>query len=76
LNNPITSITEAGFWLLESDKEYFVSFADYPVFKHATIEQVFAVKRIAPGHYHWSALDADVELEALDNPERFPLIYQ
>jgi hypothetical protein len=76
LISDITSITKDGFWLLVEDKEYFVAFADYPVFKRATVEQILAVKRIATGHYHWQAFDADIELEALENPERFPLIYR
>lgn len=72
----VTGITKDRFWLLAENKEYFVSFAEYPVFTRATLDQIFAVKRIAPGHYYWSALDADVELDALENPERFLLIYR
>ena len=72
----VTGITEDGFRLLAENKEYFVSFAEYPVFTRATVDQIFAVKRIAPGHYNWTALDADIELDALENPERFPLIYR
>jgi hypothetical protein len=74
--NEVTSIGEAGFWLLADDREYFVPFADYPVFKNATVEQIFRVERIAPGHYSWPLLDADIELEALEQPEKFPLIYR
>lgn len=25
---------------------------------------------------HWEALDIDVELDALENPEKYPLIYR
>ena len=30
-------------------------------------------KSPAPGLLHWEALNADIELEALEYPERFPL---
>ncbi len=74
--NEITNVSSQGFWLLADDREYFVPFADYPVFQSATITQVFNMRRIAPGQYHWPDLDADVELEALEHPEHFPLIWR
>ncbi len=58
------------------DAEYFVPFDDYPVFRKATVEQIFGVQRIGPDHFHWPALDADVELEALEHPERYPLVWK
>ena len=76
LRNEVTSISAQGFWLLVENREYFVPFQDYPVFKNATIEQIFTIKQLAPGQYHWPLLDADVELEALEHPEQFPLMYQ
>ena len=75
-DNEVTSIGATGFWLLVEDKEYFVPFADYPVFQTATIEQIFNVERLGPGQFHWPAVDADVELDALENPDQFPLIWR
>jgi hypothetical protein len=72
----VTRIATTGFWFLVDDHEYFVPFADYPVFRTATVEQIFAVERVGPGQYHWPALDADVELEALEHPDRFPLVWR
>ncbi len=40
------------------------------------LEQIFDVQRIGPGQYHWPSLDADVELEALEHPEHYPLIWR
>lgn len=74
--NEITNISAQGFWLLVENQEYFIPFKDYPVFKGATIEQIFSIKQIAPGQLHWPLLDADVELEALEHPESFPLMYR
>jgi hypothetical protein len=76
LVNEVTNISAKGFWLLVENREYFVPFADYPVFKSATIDQIFNFKRIGPRQYHWHDLDADVELDALEQPEQFPLLYR
>ena len=37
----ITNIEPLGFWVLVDDKEYFVPFADYPVFQGASLQQIF-----------------------------------
>jgi hypothetical protein len=36
----VTNIEPSGFWVLVDDQEYFISFADYPVFKDAQISQL------------------------------------
>jgi len=75
-SSPVTNITAHGFWLIADDAEYFVPFADYPVFAHATIEQIFAAQQQGPGQFHWPDLDADIELDALAQPEHYPLQWQ
>jgi hypothetical protein len=75
-DNEVTNIGATGFWLLVDDKEYFVPFADYPVFQTATIEQIFNVKRLGPRQFRWPTLDADIELDALENPDYFPLVWR
>ena len=75
-HSEVTNIGSAGFWLLVDDREYFVPFADYPVFKQATVEQIFGVQRLSPSQFHWPALDADVELDALEHPEHYPLVWR
>jgi hypothetical protein len=72
----VTNIGATGFWLLVDDKEYFVPFDDYPVFWDATVAQIYAVQRLGPTQFHWPELDADIELEALEYPERFPLVFR
>ena len=71
----VTNIAPHGFWLLVEDREYFVPFADYPLFRAATIAQIHAVRRTTPNQLHWPALDADIELEALAQPEHYPLMF-
>ena len=74
--NEVTSICSLGFWLLVDDVEYFVPFSEYPVFADATVAQIYQVQRLAPDQFHWPALDADIELGALEMPERFPLLFR
>ena len=72
----VTNISPFGIWILTNDKEYFISYKDYPVFKTATIKQIAEVSTDFSGNLHWEELDADIEFESLENPENYPLIYR
>ena len=69
----VTNIEKYGFWLLVDNKEYFILFEEYPVFKKATVDQTLNVIRIANSKFHWQELDADIELKALEHPEKIKL---
>ncbi len=69
----VTNIEPLGFWVLVDDREYFVPFADYQVFQGAAIQQIFQVQRLSPTQLYWPDLDADIEIEALEQPEHYPL---
>lgn len=71
----ITSIERDGFWLLTSEGEYFISFADYPDFQNATVAQIHNFKSSYDG-FHWPDLDIDIELDALKYPERYPKAFR
>ena len=71
----VTNISTQGFWLLVDDLEYFVPFADYPMFRDATVAQIHALRRSGPGQVHWPALDADIDLDSLAHPESYPLLF-
>jgi hypothetical protein len=75
-HSEVTGIHTTGFWLLVDDVEYFVPFDDYPVFREATVGQIYAVQRLGPTQFHWPELDADIELEALEHPEQYPLLFR
>jgi len=75
-HSEVTNIVRDGFWLLVDDREYFVPFDDYPAFREATVDQIYAVERLGPTQFHWPELDIDLELEALEHPERYPLMFR
>ena len=72
----VTNIEPLGFWILVDKREYFVPFDDYPIFKGASIKQIFQMQRLSPTQMRWPDLDADIELEALEQPEHYPLIFK
>jgi hypothetical protein len=72
----VTNISIHGFWLYVDGKEYFLPYEDYPWFKDARISEIHDVEIRHGFHLHWPKLDVDLSLESLENPEKFPLIYQ
>ncbi len=76
LKAEITNISEHGFWILLSEKEYFLPFTKYPWFKDANISSITNVKIIHTHHLYWQDLDVDLTTEILENPENYPLTYK
>ncbi len=76
LASSVTNISSVGFWIIANQKEYFISFKDYPYFKKATIDSVFNVKFISPRQFYWPDIDVDIELDALESPEKFKLLFK
>jgi len=69
------SISRFGIWLLVYNTEYFLSYKDYPWFRQAKISDVYNVQLLHKNHLHWPALDIDLDLDSLINPEKYPLVY-
>ena len=72
----VTNISAVGFWLLVDDGEYFVPFDDHPAFQKATVAQIYTMQQLSPTQFYWPELDIDIELEALEHPERYPLTFR
>ena len=70
----VTNVSAHGFWLLIGDKERFVAFEQFPWFRDAPIGHLLNVELQSPRHLHWPDLDADIAVESIDHPERFPLV--
>jgi hypothetical protein len=72
----VSDINKNGIWVLIEDKEYFISFSDYPVFKTMSVKDIFDFEYYQPSHLRWEKIDVDIELDALEYPEQFPLLFR
>ena len=70
----VSLVSNQGFWLLTEDEELFLSYADFPWFKEATIAQITNVERPSADHLYWPSLDIDLSVESVRDPSKFPLI--
>jgi len=70
----VLNVSQHGFWLFVNEREYFLAFTDFPWFRGATLEQLFAVELHHEDHLYWPALDVDLDLERIQHPEKFPLV--
>ncbi len=75
-NNEVTNISKFGIWIIIDDIEYFISFEDYPQFKNATVEQILSFETLSPTQLYWKSIDCDIEIDALINPQQFPLKFK
>ena len=71
---PVSLVSNQGFWLLAENEELFLSYADFPWFKEATIAQITNVQRPSADHLYWPSLDIDLSVESVRDPSKFPLI--
>ena len=69
----VSAIGRDGFWIISNDQEFFVAFGNYPIFRKASVEQIYSMEEISLGQLRWEELDVDIEVAALEHPERFPL---
>jgi hypothetical protein len=70
----VVNLSHFGFWIYFNERELFLSFAKFPWFRHATIDQICNVILENIDHFHWPDLDIDLDLERIEHPERYPLI--
>ena len=72
----VTNISRHALWVLVNDREYFLPYKEFPWFEDARLRDILKVKLLHGSHLHWPALDVDLCLESLDNPDAFPLVYR
>lgn len=72
----VENITPFGIWLYVKEKEYFLSYADYPYFKDHTLNSIQNVQLLHDRHLYWPELDVDLEIDNLENPQKYPLKFQ
>ena len=72
----MTQVSNRGLWLYlpQTKREYYLSFDDFPWFKDATVRQLSSIE-VERGHIlRWGELDVDLDLDRIENPDRYPLI--
>jgi hypothetical protein len=69
----VENISTFGIWIFVKGKEYFLNFSAYPYFKDQTVRSIQNVKLIHGFHLYWPDLDVDLEIDNLENPEKYPL---
>jgi len=70
----VANISANGFWLLVDERELFVPFKQFPWFRAATVGQLLNVQRPHKHHLYWPDLDADLAVDSIEHPERYPLV--
>ena len=69
----VSNISPHGFWILVTDREYFLPYDQYPWFENGTLNAIFDVNLLHGSHLHWPQLDVDIELNSLADPTHYPL---
>jgi hypothetical protein len=69
----VENITPFGIWLFAKGREYFLSYKDYPYFRDQTLKSIQTVQLLHGYHLYWPELDVDLEIDNLENPEKYPL---
>jgi hypothetical protein len=72
----VENITPLGIWLFIKEKEYFLGYKEYPFFKEQTLHAIQNVQLIHDCHLYWPNLDIDLEIDNLENPEKYPLQFK
>jgi hypothetical protein len=69
----VTNISANGVWVYVKDREYLLSYGEYPWFRDASVAQILNLQFFHEHHLHWPELDVDIELDSLAHPEKYPL---
>ena len=69
----VENIVPFGIWLFVKGKEYFLNFEQYPFFKDQTVSAIQNVSLEHEHHLYWPEIDADLEVDNLENPDKYPL---
>jgi hypothetical protein len=70
----VTNISEHGFWVFLSGKEYFLPFDKFPWFKDSSISQITDLQVLHGTHIYWPKLDVDLSLNIIEQPDKYNLI--
>ena len=71
----VTAINRHGIWLRFDGRDRFLRYVSFPWFRHVPRRKVRWVTRPFAEHLRWPALDVDLELDSIDHPERYPIVF-
>ena len=69
----VTGISRKGLILMVRGKEYVLPYSRFPWFEQARVSDVFDVEMRGRSRIRWEALDVDLSLSILENPDAYPL---
>lgn len=69
----VTNISTFGLWLYVRGREYFLPYENFPWFREKTVGAIVNVVEVHEGHFFWPELDIDLNIDMLENPEKYPL---
>ena len=69
----VTGISRKGLILMVRGKEYALPYSQFPWFEQARVSDVFDVEMRGRSRIRWEALDVDLSLSILENPDAYPL---
>ena len=72
----VTNISSNGIWLYTGDKEYLLSYSDFPWFQDKTVKEILNVEVISENHFYWPELDIDLSKDIIKNPSHYPNKYK
>ena len=72
----VTNISSHGIWLYTGDKEYFLSYSDFPWFQEKTVKEILNVEIVSKNHFYWPELDIDLSKDIIKNPTHYPNKYK
>jgi hypothetical protein len=70
----VTNISIHGFWLLISGKEFFLPFEKFPWFKSSSIDEIHHIQLLHNTHLYWPSLDIDLDIDSIEDTDKYPLI--
>ena len=70
----VTHISMSGIWVLIQDKEYFLPFEKFPLFRSATVGAIHNVLVVDEGTLRWPELNLNVTLETIGDPHKVQVI--
>lgn len=72
----VENITPLGLWLFVKESEYFLNYHDFPFFKDQSLRSIHNVELLHERHLYWPELNVDLEIDNLENPEKYPLKFK